>query len=375
MSRLIRSTNTQAIDYVLLSYFGILLIFGLIMLTSASSVLGYDRFGDAYFFVKRQLLFGVLPGIFTFLFFVKIPFAWLKQVGLGLFGLSFLLLILVFIPGVGSDLNTFANSWIVILGFSFQPIEMMKLGFIFFIATYLANRGESILQFQRGFLPTLLLCSVPIGLVLLQPDIGGAAILFCILYGMFLVGQTRLSHMSLLAGLAVAGFLLLIVVAPHSAKRFTTFLHPELDPQGIGYHINQAYLAIGSGGFWGQGLGQSRQKFQYLPEVHADSIFAVLAEETGFLFAAGFVVLLVLIARRGFGLARRLPDEFSRLLLVGILIWILVQSFFNIMAMVGLMPITGVPLPFVSHGGTALVLNLAALGVLLNVSRRASPIR
>jgi len=159
------------------------------------------------------------------------------------------------------------------------------------------------------------------------------------------------------------------LIAPYRAARFTTFLHPELDPQGVGYHINQAFLAVGSGGVFGLGLGHSRQKFQYLPEVQADSIFAVIAEEMGLLFAGGLIVLLILISYRAFILAKNAPDRFGRYLISGIIIWFMVQSFFNIGAMVGLMPITGVPLPFISHGGTALMISMAAVGILINVSK------
>jgi cell division protein FtsW len=357
-------------DYLLLSYFVLLLLFGLIMLTSASSVTAFDRFGDTYFFIKRQLMYGVAPGIVAFLFFSKLPFAMLKKVGMIFFYVSMALLIAVLIPGVGAELNTGARSWLVIAGFSLQPAELVKLGMIFFLAHQLSVRGKELQDFQRGFLPVLVLGLIPVGLVILQPDVGTASILFAIVFGLFFIARAKISHLGGLALMALIAFVVLIAIAPYRAARFTTFLHPELDPQGIGYHINQAFLAIGSGGWIGLGLGHSEQKFQYLPEVHADSIFAVIAEETGFIVTTGIIVLLVLISVRGLRVAKYAPDEYSRLLVAGIIIWLTVQSFFNISAMVGLMPITGVPLPFISHGGSALAIAMGSVGVLVNVSRR-----
>jgi cell division protein FtsW len=170
-------------------------------------------------------------------------------------------------------------------------------------------------------------------------------------------------------GIGIAAFVIMIVIAPYRLHRVTTFLHPELDPQGIGYQINQAYLAIGSGGIFGLGLGHSRQKFQYLPEVHADSIFAIMAEECGFLIIIGYLILLYLFLRRMFALAKNCTDEYERLIVAGIATWIGAQSFLNIGAIAGLLPLTGVPLPLVSHGGTSLLSTLAAIGIVLQITK------
>lgn len=357
-------------DYPLLALFAGLLVFGLVMLTSASAVIGFDRFGDNYFFVKRQLLYGVLPGIVAFFFFAKLRFDLLKKVGVWTFYLSLVLLVLVFIPGIGDTLGTGAHSWIRVAGISFQPAELVKLGMIFFLAQILAALGKRIRDLQQGFLVALGVGMVPIGLVLLQPDVGTGSILFAILFALLFVAGARFIHLGGLATAAVIAFIILIVIAPYRAARFTTFLHPELDPQGIGYHINQAFLALGSGGWFGVGLGRSQQKFQYLPEVHADSIFAVIGEEMGFTVVVGFLLLLYFIARRGMTLAKHAPDAYSTYVIAGIIMWFMIQSFFNIAAMVGLMPLTGVPLPFVSHGGTALAIAMGGVGVLANLSKR-----
>lgn len=362
-------TTQKRSDYVLLSYLAILLLFGLMMLTSASSAVGQERFGDNYFFIKRQLMFGVVPGIVAFLFFTKISYQTLKRLSMWLFFGSLLLLVLVLIPGIGSTYDTNARSWISLFGASFQPSEFAKLGIILFLSTYLSSRVANIQNFQQGFLVALGLGMVPIGLVVLQPDVGTTSIMFAILFGLLFLAGAKLSHLGGLAALGIVALAIMVLIAPYRAARLTTFLHPELDPQGQGYHINQAFLAIGSGGFFGLGFGHSRQKFQYLPEVHADSIYAIIAEEMGFLFAAGLIFLLFLIASRSLKIAKYAPDQFGRLLCGGIIIWFMTQSFLNIGAMVGLLPLTGVPLPFVSHGGTALMVVMAAAGMLLNVSR------
>jgi cell division protein FtsW len=358
-------------DYVLLSYFVILLVFGLVMLTSASSAIGHQRFGDGYFFIKRQILFGVLPGLVAFFIFAKLDYQIFSKYAVLIYVATISVLLLVFIPGIGSTLNTSAHSWIMIAGHSIQPSEFAKLGIILFMSWYLAKKGKKLLDLEQGFLVALGVGIIPVVLVVLQPDIGTVSILFGILFAMLFIAGAKWSHMGMLLTAGIVGMIIMIVIAPYRTARLTTFLHPELDPQGIGYHINQASLAIGSGGFFGLGLGRSRQKFQYLPEVHADSIFAVIAEEMGFIFSVGLVILLFLIFSRGMQIAKNAPDIFGRLIVSGIIIWFMLQSFLNIGAMVGLLPLTGVPLPFISHGGTALVVAMAAVGIIINISKHS----
>lgn len=358
-------------DYLLLIYFAILLVFGLVMLMSASSPVGHKDFGDANFFIKRQILLGVLPGLVLFFFFAKYPYQKLRRYSSLFFILSVLLLLLVFIPGVGQSFGTINRSWISLFGFSFQPAEFAKLALIVYISALLVSKGRELYDFKNGFVLVFLIGAIPLALVLLQPDIGTLSILFAILFGLLLVAGARWKHLLGLLSLGVAGFVAMILVAPYRLARLTTFLHPELDPLGIGYHINQAFLAIGSGGLWGRGYGQSLQKFQYLPEVEADSIFAIIAEELGIFFAIGLVILFFLIAAQGLKIAKNTSDQFGRLLVSGIIIWFTAQAFLNIGAMVGLLPLTGVPLPFVSHGGSALAISLAAVGILINVSKNS----
>ena len=246
----------------MLSYFLIWLVFGLIMLSSASVAVGYQKFGDAYFYIKKQLLYGVLPGLVLFFIFAKTDYHLLRKFGLAIYCLSLILLLVVFLPGIGSAYGTHSNSWISLFGYSFQPAEFAKFGMVIFLSCFISGKGREIFNFQRGFLVTLGIGMIPVVLVILQPDIGTVSILFAILFGLLYVGRAKILH---LAGLAVAGLgglVLMVVAAPYRAARLTTFLHPELDPQGIGYHINQAFLAIGSGGWFGRRLGGSLQKFQ-----------------------------------------------------------------------------------------------------------------
>lgn len=356
-------------DYKLLAGFALVLVFGLVMLTSAGSAVGHEKFNDSYFFIKRQLLFGIIPGLVLFFFFAKFDYLKLKKLGGWIFALSILLLLFVFIPGIGSNYGTHAKSWLTIFGYSFQPAEFAKLGLVVFLS-FLISRSRNLDDFKTGFLPVLGIGMVPILLVIAQPDIGTVSILFAILFGLLFVGRANIWHIVVLALCGMIALGVMVWVAPYRTARLTVFLHPELDPQGIGYHTNQAFLAIGSGGIFGKGLGHSLQKFQYLPEVSADSIYAVIAEEMGFIFAVGLIVLLLFIAWRGILIAKNAHDEFGRLLVSGIIIWLITQSFLNIGAMVGILPLTGVPLPFISHGGTALMVVMASVGIVVNVSKR-----
>ncbi len=361
-------------DYVLLGYFSALLIFGLIMLTSAGAIGGYFK-QQTFYFVSRQVLFGVLPGLVAFFICAKIPYQILKKYSLIIFFATLVLLLLVFIPGIGTTNNTIARNWIVIAGHSFQPAEAAKLGLIIFLAAYLSVREKELVTLTPGFLSALAIGMLPTGLVLLQPDVGSGAILSVIVFGLLFVAGARFKHLAGLAAAGLTALLLVSVFVPHIHERVVTFVHlwtgQETDISSTGYQVYHSLLAVGSGGLWGQGYGHSRQKFGYLPEVQADSIFAIIAEEMGFVFAAGVIVLLLLIAGRAMKIAKHAPDQFSRFLVAGIVVWFLCQSFLNIGTVIGVFPVTGVPLPFISHGGTALMMAMAAVGILMNVSRHS----
>ncbi len=349
---------------------GVIIFFGLIMLTSASGPSGYDRFGDSFYYTKHQILYGLIPGVILLYVFSRISYQKWKDNALTLLLVSIGLLMLVFIPGIGAEFGT-SRSWISMFGlFSVQPAEFVKLTFLFYLAAWLDMRGKkAVSDWYSGFLPFILVLGAIMFLMILQPDVGTMSIIVAMSLVVYFVAGAPLLHLGALVGGGLVLFGLLIKFAPYRAARFSTFLHPELDPQGIGYHINQALLAIGSGGFFGLGYGHSRQKFQYLPEVFGDSVFAVIAEELGFLFSVVLIVLFLALMWRGLRIAMEAPDNFGRYVTIGIISWFLIQAFVNIGSMVGILPMTGVPLPFVSYGGTALAVSMAAVGVVLNISR------
>ena len=369
---IIKGRRDDPPDWYLVGIVGFLSIFGLVALSSAGAAVGWDKFGDSYFYAKHQLLFGFLPGLFLFLLLSRLNYYQLKTLAVPMLLVSIGLLISVFIPGIGSDHGTFAKSWINLFGYSFQPSEAVKLTFLIYLAALFSAKGEKTVQdFNYGFLPFIVVLLVVVSLVLLQPDFGTASIIIAISLAVYFVAGGRLLHLTWLAVAGIGGLAVLIKVSPYRLKRLTTFLHPEFDPQGIGYHINQALLAVGSGGWFGRGFGHSRQKFAYLPEVYGDSIFAVMAEELGFIFSVLVLALFVVLMWRSFRLACRCREPFARLLVAGIVTWLVTQAFLNIGAIIGILPLTGVPLPFISYGGTALTMCLAAAGILVNISRQA----
>lgn len=356
-------------DYGLIIGAGGLLLFGLIVLSSAGAPLGYQKFGDPYYFLKHQLLIGVIPGLIACYFLSRFSYTKLRALAFPMLLASLGLLLLVFIPGLAADYGT-SRSWVSIAGMSFQPAELVKLTFLIYLAAWLTGRGERQVQDVRsGLLPFAVTLGAICLLMLLQPDVGTLSIIVGSALVVYFVGGGNLWHLASLGGVGVVGLLVLVKIAPYRMNRFTAFLHPERDPQGIAYHIWQSLIAVGSGGWVGVGLGRSRQKFSYLPEVTGDSIFAVMAEEIGFVFSALFVIALLVFIGRCIRLARQAPDRFSQLLVIGIVAWIGLQSLINIGAMLALLPITGVPLPFVSAGGTALFTTLAAVGIMINISR------
>lgn len=357
-------------DYVFCGIILCLAVFGLFMLSSASAPVAISKFNDAYFYLKRQIFLGFIPGLAAFLVFLRFDYRKLKTYKWVFWGSAVILLILVFIPGVGESFGR-TRSWISVGFVNFQPAEFAKLFYILFAASWLDEElsFESI-KSPKTFLRYLVFFAVPALLLILQPDIGTLGVFFAISFGMIFLAGANLKHIAALILLGAFCFTILVLKAPYRAERLTIFLHPELDPQGIGYHINQAFLAIGSGGIFGVGFGQSRQKFQYLPEVAGDSIFAVIGEELGFFFASAVAILFFYLFLRGAKIAKGAPDNFGRLLVSGIIVWIAAQGFMNMGAMVGLLPLTGVPIPFISHGGTALFTLLLAAGLTGAVSRR-----
>jgi cell division protein FtsW len=362
------------VDYVLLAIVLILLVFGMLTLSSASSVTAYEKFGNNNYYFFRQLMFGVLPGLAAMYFASKLHYLkWQKFAPLLIIiGIGFL--IAVFIPGIGFGVGS-SKMWIDLKFFLFQPSEFMKLVVILYLASWYDKRALHAHDLYYGFLPSLTIVGVIAGLIILQPDLGTMIILTLIAAAMFFIGGARLKYLLSVAGVAAVFIWIMIKAAPYRLQRIMAFFNPEIDTRGISYQINQALLAIGSGGLWGYGLGQSRQKYNYLPEAIGDSIFAIMAEELGFVRIMFILLLFLIFAFRGFKIARNAPDTFSRLAAAGITSWVIIQALINIGGITAIMPLTGVPLPFISYGSTAMVVMLLGIGILLNISRYAEPAR
>lgn len=362
------SHHKHAADALLLLAILGLVLFGMMMITSASSVIAERFRGDIYSFFKHQLFFGGTFGVAALLIGWLVPYHRWRALALPGLLASLLLLVLVFVPGLSFAYGGAAR-WIHIGPLTLQPTEITKLAFILYLAALLERKGEDVRDFRKSVLPFLVITSIICLLIVMQPDIGTLFGIMIIAGAMVFVGGFRLLHLGAIAAVGVGLFVILFNTASYRLSRILVYLHPELDPQGIGYQINQALLAVGTGGLFGLGFGRSRQKYHYLPEPAGDSIFAIIAEELGFFRASLIIAVFMFIAYRGFQIARRAPDAFGQLLAVGITSWICVQAFINIGAILAVTPLTGIPLPFISYGGTALVSMLFAAGVLLNISK------
>lgn len=358
----------QKPDFIFLITLGIIIAFGLLMLASASVPLSQEKFGTSYYYLKSQILRGLLPGLALFIIGYLLPYRfWKKFALLGLI-LGIVSLIAVFIPGLGLGEGG-ASRWLNFGLFSLQPSEFLKLAFIIYLAAWFDSKEKTIKSFSNSFVPFMILIGVLAVLLLFQPDIGTLGVISLIGMTMYFLAGARLLYFPIILGGGGILIYILTKIFPHALNRVTVFLHPGTDPKGIGYQLNQALLAIGSGGFFGRGLGQSVQKFKYLPEPSTDSILAVIGEELGFFGILLLLILFGILIFRGFRIARLAPDNFARYLASGIISWIAIQALINTAAISGLLPLTGITLPFISLGGSSLTACLAGMGILLNISK------
>jgi cell division protein FtsW len=354
-------------DFILIIVTLTLLAVGLIMVYSASAVWADYKFDDSFFFAKRQLLFAAV-GVFAMFFIMNVEYWTWKNWAKVLIIICFVLLVLVLIPGIGV-LRNGSRSWIGVGAFSIQPSEFMKLAMIAFLAKYLSENQRYITSFRKGVLPSLLLVFTAFGMIMLQPDLGTGTVMVGTCVVMIFISGARIMHFAWMGIAGLAGFVALVLSAPYRIKRITSFLDPWEDPLNSGFQIIQSLYAIGPGGLFGLGLGESRQKFFYLPEPQNDFIFAILAEELGFIGGTFVLLLFSLVLWRGIRIALGAPDLFGSFLAVGIVTMIAIQVMINVGVVTGMMPVTGITLPFLSYGGSSLTLMLLAVGVLLNISR------
>ncbi|MGI6374048.1 MAG: putative lipid II flippase FtsW [Patescibacteria group bacterium] len=365
-------TASHQPDKLLIGALLILLVFGLMMLFSASWVVSYDKFGNTYHYFFRQFIW-VLVSLGAFYLVSKIDYRWLKKFAFLFLLLSIFLLILVFIPGLRAEHGT-SRSWIVIFGQSFQPAELVKLSFLIYLATWLESRRGELKDFWSGTFPFLVTLAIVSGLMIAQPDLGTLLIIIFSAIATFFIGGGRVTHLLIIGLIGVAGLLaILSFKGNYQTDRLHCYRDPSYSRQAECYQINQALIAVGSGGWLGRGIGESRQKYLYLPEVWGDAIFPIIAEEIGFIFSSLLILLYLFIFYRGLMIAKQAPDSYGSLLAVGIVAWLAFQTFLNIGGMTNLIPMTGVPLPFISAGGSAILANLMAMGILINISKQTKP--
>lgn len=358
----------ERVDKPLLITIIVLLISGLIIFGSAA--LGVLASNEAKFFsiIKTQLIYALLGGGVALCIGTIIPYHFYRKYAHVLFGIALVLTACVFVPGL-SRYHGGAHRWIDIGSLTIQPSEFLKFTFVLVVAYWCSRYRNLFKNWKYGFLAYFVGLSFVTGIMLAQPDFGTYLIIFGASFITYFVGGARKRHMQYLVLCGAVGFLLLILVRPYMLERVKTFFNNTHDPRGSSWQLNQSLISLGGGGLTGRGLGQSVQKFNYLPEPIGDSIFAVLGEEVGFLGSMYLIVLYAIVSVRGYIIAKTAKDQFGRLLATGIVSIILIQATINIASMLGILPLVGVPLPLVSHGGTALLVALFELGVLLNISK------
>lgn len=363
-----RRSITSGYDYMILIPVILLIGLGLVFVYSASSHLAALRLGDSYFFLKRQALFCIL-GIFIMLITKHIPCTLYSKLVYPLLFVSLSLLVLLFIPGFGHKVGG-ATRWLRYWEFSFQPSELAKFSLAVYMAYSMSKKGSYMGSFSRGFLPHMLIAGAFMLLIVLQPDLGTAVIIGCWFLLVLFVGGVKFVQLLSIVIVSAPFVLWLIWHSNYRLKRLWAFIHPWDDPKGIGFQIIHSFLAFGSGGIFGAGLGNSTQKLFYLPEPHTDFVFSIAAEELGFLGAIVIIVLFGILIMRGIKVALDARDLYSSYLALGLTCLIGLQVLVNMGVVTGLLPTKGLTLPLVSYGGSSLVINLLSIGILLNISSR-----
>ena len=346
----------------------LLVLFGIIFLSSASSVISFNEYNDSRYMFLKQVI-GIIIGFIAMGIFYKVDVKSWKKIALPMLIFSLVTLIAVFIPGLGVE-HGGAKRWIDIGPVQIQPSEFLKFSIIIYLATLFEKKGQEVKDVYGGFIPFLVLVGVMGLLIMAQPDMGTLIVIVVISVVMYFVSGARMKHLAVMGLAGAAVFALLIKISPYRMQRFLVFLNPgEYADKASGYQINQALIAVGSGGIIGRGFGQSLQKYRYLPEAATDSIFAIIAEERGLIGAVFICALFAAFGYLGFKVARGAGDVYTRLVAVGVTSWIVFQATLNICATLSLVPLTGVTLPFISFGGTSIIMTIASCGILLNISR------
>jgi cell division protein FtsW len=346
-----------------------LVAIGIVMVFSASSATAYAYYNDTAYFLKRQLVFLTIGAVLAYGAY-RIDYTKLKRISPALLAVTFVLLLLTLVPHIGFQTGG-ARRWLGFHAISFQPSEIAKLAVVLFVAAKLSTLGDGIRSLVRGVAPLLLVAAFVAIPIFVEPDMGTASLVVFTAIGMLMCAGMRVEHLALVVLAMLPSAILAIGASAYKRARILAFMNPWKDPQNTGFHIVQSLLALGSGGLFGVGLGASRQKFFYLPEAHTDFIFAVLGEELGLLGTLAVLGLFAAFAIRAFAIAQRTTDRFGFFIICGCTMLIVIQAFINIGVVTSSWPVTGVPLPFISFGGTSLIVNLISAALIMNVARRA----
>jgi cell division protein FtsW len=358
----------RRIDIILLIAALALVGIGIVMVYSTSAIIAGDRFGDPYYFLKRQTLYGAV-GFVLMILMMFLPYEMLRRLAYPILIFSLILLMAVLFPGVGHRAGG-AMRWLKVQSFSFQPSEFAKLGLVVFLAYLLAKKEEKIRSFSFGFLPPVLLSGLVIALVMKEPDFGAAFFLTVMVFLLLFVSGARVIYIvgAFLMAIPISYYFLMNV--GYRYKRLMSFIRPWEDPTGTSFQIIQSFLSFGSGGLFGLGLGEGRQKLFFLPAPHTDFIFSIIGEELGLVGAMAVVLLFFILTLRGIQIGLSLEERFGAYLALGITLMISLQAVINMGVVLGLLPTKGLTLPLVSYGGTSLITNLAGVGILLHLSTR-----
>ncbi len=338
-----------------------LTIVGLIFVFEASSIRALNETGDSFYYLKKQIQWLAL-GIVAMVVLAFIPYKYYYYLSFPFMGTVILLLIIVLIPGIGHTVNG-ARRWIDLGFFSLQPTEFAKLATILYLSSWFSGKEK------KRFLPFLTLMGIMMFLILMQPDMGTSIIIFSLGVTLYYLAGKDLHYLYALVPVSIAAAVGLIFIAPYRLARLTAFLHPEKDPMGVGYHINQILISLAEGGIFGRGFGASRQKYLFLPEAHTDSIFAIIGEELGFIGAIILIGVYIFFLYKLYNIYLQTSDKFAALLVGGIFAFFGFQVIANLCGMTGLMPLTGVPLPFISYGGSHILTSFMLMGIVINIAR------
>jgi cell division protein FtsW len=346
-----------------------LLLIGVVMIYSASAVLAGRQYGDSLFFIKRQMLWA-LGGLIAMIAVSRVPYGLWQGLALPLVLGAVILLVLVLIPGIGVEVNG-SRRWLRLGSFTVQPSELARLCAVIYLARYLVKKRDRLDDFFRDFLPPMIVIGAVLALIMGESDLGTAAVMGMVAGLMLFIGGARWRHLWVMGLLAAPVLYAMIMKIGYRRQRMLAFLDPWRDPNDSGFQMIQSFLALGGGGPVGMGLGEGRQKLFFLPYPHTDFIYAVIGEELGLMGTVAVLVLFLALAWRGLSIGLKAPDPFGRHLAIGLTMMIVVQALINMAVVTGLLPTKGLTLPFLSYGGSSLMVNLVAIGILWNISRAA----